>query len=375
MHNPLNNSPTRWSVYSRRVVLTALWVGIVGTAYWWGRTTSMPRAQAEPPAFPKTDSTPIPPTTMHPTSDYSKRVVAYIHDTTPITREELGEYLIARYGAQKLPLLINKKIIDRYCAEKGVTVTAAEIEAAVAVDVAGFGVNRREFETHVLKRYNKSLFEWKEDVVRPRLLMTKLCGPRITVTPEDLAKAFETKYGEKVDCKIIVWPKSEEKVVLHQIWPKIRTDEAAFDSAAAQQVDASLASVGGHVKPVGKGQLNDERLDKVLWRLRSGEVSEVIDTAMGLVVIKCLGRTPPDTQVTMDKVRGELEKEIYDKKINAEIPKLFQELQAAAKSRNLFSAPTAEDLKQGTEEMLQQTQGMTGPGDKGVIPAAISPPK
>src|SRR5262249_2812879 len=32
------------------------------------------------------------------TSDYSQRVVAYIYDNIPVTREDLGEFLIARYG-------------------------------------------------------------------------------------------------------------------------------------------------------------------------------------------------------------------------------------------------------------------------------------
>src|SRR5262245_23828600 len=47
-----------------------------------------------------------------PGSDYSRRVVAYIFGNRPITREELGEYLIERVGAERLEFLVNRRIIE-----------------------------------------------------------------------------------------------------------------------------------------------------------------------------------------------------------------------------------------------------------------------
>src|SRR5262249_7487889 len=149
---------------------------------------------------------PPPPVAAEPPSDYARRVVAYIHGNIPITREELGEYLIARVGADKLDLLINKRIIDHACQQKGIQVDDAEVEAALAEDVKGLNVNRAEFVNKLLKHYNKTLYEWKEDVIRPRLLLTKLCRDRVFVTNDDLLQAFEAYYGEKVDCKMIMWP-------------------------------------------------------------------------------------------------------------------------------------------------------------------------
>src|SRR5439155_19495468 len=64
-------------------------VGLVGAAavgFWLGRGGPQSAAVAAPP---------IPPAAPPP-SDYTQRVVAYIYGTVPITREDLGEYLIAR---------------------------------------------------------------------------------------------------------------------------------------------------------------------------------------------------------------------------------------------------------------------------------------
>ena len=86
--------------------MALVWLGLAGSAYWWGRNGSVPQAKADPPTFPQTDSTPLPAAPAQPPSDYSRRVVAYIHNTIPITREDLGEYLIARMGHDRLESLL-----------------------------------------------------------------------------------------------------------------------------------------------------------------------------------------------------------------------------------------------------------------------------
>ena len=141
---------------------------------------------------------------LAPSSDYSHRVVAYLYDTTPVTREELGEYLIARMGKERLGNLVNKRIIEHECQRRGVEVTAAEVEADLAETLKGLAVNRSDFVTTILKPYNKTLYEWKEDVIKPRLLLSKLCRDRVQVTSEDLQKAFEAYHGEKLECQLIM---------------------------------------------------------------------------------------------------------------------------------------------------------------------------
>ena len=76
-------------------------------------------------------------------SDYGQRPVAFLHDNEAVTREQLGEYLIARFGAEKLPLLINKIIIEEACRAKGIDVTAAEIEASLAEDLSSMNVDQK----------------------------------------------------------------------------------------------------------------------------------------------------------------------------------------------------------------------------------------
>ena len=89
--------------------------GIAAASFCWGRSGAVPEATATPPqatARSKGEAAPANPQTTY---DSSQRVVAYIYNTIPITREELGEYLITRHGTEKLEMLVNERIIERAC--------------------------------------------------------------------------------------------------------------------------------------------------------------------------------------------------------------------------------------------------------------------
>src|SRR5438309_1963301 len=93
-----------------------------------GRARPVPPDATPPaaaPAAPSAGAEAAPP----PSSDYASRVVAYLANDQVVTREELGEYLIARRGAEKMDLFVNRKIIDKACRDAGVEVTAAEVDA------------------------------------------------------------------------------------------------------------------------------------------------------------------------------------------------------------------------------------------------------
>ena len=199
-----------------------------------------PTAAAAPAPLPATPSTPVP--APADSDDYAKRPVAFIHDNEVVTREQLGEYLIARFGAERLPLLINKILIEEACRAKGIEVTAAEVEASFAEDLASMGnVSQADFADKVLKQYKKSLYEWKEDVIRPKLLMSKLVRDRVKVTEEDIQAGFEAYHGEKIDCQIIYWPKGEENIAKRQ-YAAIRDSEKEFDDKAKMQANSTLAA-------------------------------------------------------------------------------------------------------------------------------------
>jgi hypothetical protein len=186
------------------------------------------------------------------------------------------------------------------------------------------------------------------------------------VTEEDLQKAFVAYYGEKLECRIILWP-SQEKGHVFTLYPKLRDSEEEFDRLSKQQADPKLAATGGKIAPFGRHTTGNEEMETAAFHLKPGEISQVIETPQGLVVIKCLQHLPPDGK-KLEDVRDELTKDIINRKINQqEIPKLFNELRAEARP-TLF-------LKDGDteEELLREVQHELQ-GEARKTPAAVTAP-
>lgn len=354
----------RMRISRPRMALGLGFLGLAALAVLWGHQDSLSRATATPPPqrASTAETTPPPAPTPPTSSDYSRRVVAYIHDIIPITREELGEYLIARMGAEKLRTLVNKRIIEHACQQKGIEVTAAEVEVDLAETLKGMQLDQKRFVEDVLKKhYHTTLYEWKEDVVKPKLLMNKLCRDRVHATEDEIQKAYEAYYGEKIDSRIILWPKGEEKRAMMQ-YPAIRDSADEFDRVAKQQASPRLASAAGKIQPIGHYTTGSDEMEQAAFKLRPGELSELIGTPEGTVVIKCVARVPPDTAKRMEEVRAELEKEVIEKKIQLEIPKIFNELSAQAKPHLILKEyTTEEELLRDVRREIQAGAGKASP--------------
>lgn len=299
-------------------------LGVAGAAlFWLCRVGPATRATAQTASIPSAPHA----APADSGSDYGSRVVAFVHQNQPITRQELGDYLIARYGLDKLNLLVNKRILDRACQAAGLTVTAAEVQAALDAELKTLAVDRATFLKTVLPRYKKSLFEFEEDVLRPRVQLTRLCQPNVTVTEQDLRKAFESAYGEKVECRVIVWPAAEEQAA-QKLYTKLRDDDKAFAEAARAQ-DNAFASTGGRIKPIARWAM-DKNIEDAAFALGSGQVSELIKVEGSIFMLKCDKRIAPDASVRFDEAKAKLTPEIREAKLQIEMGQYFKRLRDAA---------------------------------------------
>ncbi len=337
---------------------------LTACAYGWGYYQSEPRAAAQQPPgkLPPMAGQSLPGANA---AESTQRLVAVIHGNIPITREEFGEYLIAR-NSDKLELLVNKRVIEHAARQRGIEITDQEVETAFAEELKGMQITQKDFVEHVLKKYDKSLFEWKEDVIRPRLAMTKMCRDRIQVTEDDYKKAFEAYFGEKIECRIVLYQTGEEKFALQQ-YAELRKSDEDFDRISKQQASPTLAATGGRIQPIGRYTTGNDELEKEAFSLQPGEISKLVGTPEGTVVLKCVGRKPADISKRFEAEKPKLEKEIREKKTQIEMPKLFKELQDQAQPRLFIKKQkTQAELERDVARELQ-------PG--GIMPAGGIPPK
>lgn len=349
----------------QRIVPGFALFGLAALAFVIGRYGMVSRATADPPQRVPVQTVNAP-AQQPPASDYSRRAVAYIYGNIMVSREDLGEYLIARQGADKLELLVNKMIIEHACKQRGITVSAAEVEEVVQQELKSFQVNLKDFEAKVLKPRHMSLYEWREDAIRPRLMLTKLSRDRVQVTEKDIMDAYEAHHGEKVQCRMIVFPKGENKLAMN-MYTKLRDSDDEFSRQARQQAIPSLASQAGKVPAFGRHSTGSNELERAAFSLQPGEVSQIVGTPEGEVILKCDARIPPDG-TKLEHVRAELQQEIIEKKLMMELmPKIAEELKKEAQPKLFLKKVKTQ------EEWLEEIRQQDAEAARLLGPAANSP--
>ncbi|HYH68179.1 MAG TPA: peptidylprolyl isomerase, partial [Urbifossiella sp.] len=289
------------------------------------RTAANPLLTQHVPERPAAPGAPPAPRAQHP----DPKVLAVLYGNVPVTRTDLGEFLIARGGYERLESLLNVKIVNVEAAKRGVVATPEEIEAALGEDLKGLKIEKVDFVTKVLPRVKKSLPDYLEDEVRPRVLLGKMCPPKAAATDDELKKAFERHYGEKRAASIIIWGKGEFRRAQKE-WLEARKGEAQFDRVARAQNDGNLAAGAGKVAPIGRhGDAPNPLIEKVVFQLEVGELSQLFDTPAGILCVKCTGIIPPTPNVDFATVKPALEKEVLARRQTQEVAALFAQLKAA----------------------------------------------
>ena len=302
---------------------------LIALSAWTFLFTNM--AQAQTPQ-------PVPEPTAE---EYGNQPVAYVNGTTPITRAQLGEYLIQREGAERLEKFVNRIIILQECQRRGISVTKAEIEAELDRNIKTLGIPKKAFFETVLARYDTTPYEYLEDVVKPQLLMTKLCSDRVKVDEADLQRQYEREFGEQRRVQIIMWPKKDDMKSIMKQYAKIRESQEEFDSAARNMANPALAASLGHIEPIRRHvYAKDKQVETTAFALKVGEISELIDTEQGTIVMKLHEIIPAQTNIDVKAEQDKLYKQAYDDKLAMEMPKYFAQLREQAKPTILFKGPS-----------------------------------
>jgi hypothetical protein len=325
---------------TRRLLMVAVLMGVGAGAFCWGRHAASTQIAVEPGSG---DTSGVQPLSVSDSvlTDYQRRPVAYIYDNIPISREELGEYLIARFGTERVGFLVNRKIVELACKSKHIVITDAEVNAQLKQDIESFGKHMTEdlFVNQVLKRFQKTLYEWKEDVIRPKLAMAALVKPRIVVTPADVQDEFEAKYGPRVDCRMIVLQKGCPQVT--QIRERIAKSDEAFMEEARKQFIPELATNGGKIPPIHK-HFPDAGLEREAFSLKVGEVSSAITVQDGsIVLLRCDSHIPADATKRMEDERAKLILDIEVRKLALGIPQLFEAMSKEARPRIILQGTSS----------------------------------
>lgn len=259
-----------------------------------------------------------------------KDIVAEVNGKA-ITRQQLADELIARKGRAQLEALVHRTLIEQTCKEKNITVSDKEVQDELIAEMkASASANLADFEKSMLSPRKTSLFEYREDVIRPRIMLQKLAVAQLTLTEEDLKREFACKYGPQAVVRLIQFSDGRNA---QRTWKEIGNNPDMFIRYATIQENKDLASVAGLVEPFGQHTTHDV-IEERAFKMQDGQISEVLGTPeKGFAIIMKVKELPAQSNVTFDQKRESLRMSALERKRSTEVPKIIAELKSQASTK------------------------------------------
>lgn len=200
--------------------------------------------------------------------------------------------MLSSLREQVLKSLVDETLQIQEAEKRGITVTAEEIDKAITYIEAQNGHPEGSLK-RMIKEKNIPLYTL-EDQIKANIswlrLISEQYGPTVTITDKETDQILKKIQGAlgtpqvKVSEIFLSIDSPEKEKEVMRTAKGLSTDVkkgASFDMFARQFSEAPSASSGGDIGWISKGQL-DETLDKALFALKEGEVSEPIRTKTGV---------------------------------------------------------------------------------------------
>ncbi len=268
--------------------------------------------------------------------------VAAVVNGAQLAIGELAEECVARHGPETLEGMISREILEQACKKRGLTVTDADIDAEIA-RAALAGITPKPDDSPdveawlelVEKNQGISLEVYRRDAVWPTVALKKLVAEKVQVTEKDLRKGFEANYGPRVRCLAIVLDNLRRAQQVFEMARRKNTSEHFGDLAGEYSVEPGSQALRGEIPPIKKhgGQ---PRLEEEAFMLRQGEISGVIQVGDKFIILRCEGYTKP-INVQFAEVRGEIYRDLHEKKLRLAMAECFEKLQKAATVDNYLT--------------------------------------
>jgi peptidyl-prolyl cis-trans isomerase SurA len=257
----------------------------------------------------------------------------------PVVREQQR----ARQLRLALDELVGQRLITQEAQKHKLHVTIDEVDNYLARIKKQQGWDDKQLETYLMVQ-GTSLTAFRQQT-RDQLLRNKvvvnLIGDRIRVSEGDVAEYYKSKLTElhnqyELEAAHIALRVSdaatpaEEAAVRQQAVEILNRAQAgeAFEALAKQYSQAPGAENGGSLGVLRKGSL-DPGFEEVAFGLADGTIGGPVRSAFGFHVIKAIARRKLPTPL-LEEVKGELQRELTDKRQRDEVAKWVEELKKKA---------------------------------------------
>jgi parvulin-like peptidyl-prolyl isomerase len=267
-------------------------------------------------------------------------VAALINDS-PIMMTQLNNECLLRHGRNVLEGEINRKLLTQELTRKNIAVTQEDLDEEVARAAVLYGktlpdgsADVEAWLAEVQKQDGATIELYILDAVWPSVALKKLVRNRVEVTEEDLQKGFESNYGPRIEVLAIVLADHRQA---QRVWDMARTnptDDYFGELATEYSVEPVSKGNAGKVPPI-RMHGGQPIVEKEAFKMKKGDLSTILAMGDKYIILRCLGRTEP-VVTKLAEVRGALEADIMEKKLNMEMSKAFESIHTSAQIDNFL---------------------------------------
>jgi len=263
-----------------------------------------------------------------------------------VTRQQLAQECVRRYGAEVLETMVNKQLILSACQQRGITIPPAEIEAEINRRAEEFGLSIDRWLQMLHEERQITPQQYSRDIVWPALALRKLAANQTQVTQAEIEKVLDSELGPRVQVRLISLATQEQA---EEVRARAVESPDLFQKLARDySQDKNSASIGGLIMPIRR-HLGNPVVERAAFSLREGEISPVLHVANQFIILKCVKQMESEkvTQSQLAAARQKIENHLREEKMREIAGNLFTQLQNQAQVRNVYNNKDLEQQSPG----------------------------
>lgn len=274
-------------------------------------------------------------------------IVAEVDDDR-ILKSHLAAESLKQFGPEMLKDEIKKQLILLECHKRNIRITQEEIVAEIERLAKIYGRTSEEWLKLFEEERGFAPQDYIDNLIVPRLALTKLAGTTLKVMPEDIQREFDSRFGPAVQVRQIML---RDKTQADKIRAEVAANPDSFSSAAKNiSQDPSSAPYGGLLPPMRR-HVFDPVIEKVAFALKEGEVSPVFSWQDFFLIFKCEQHFPAQT-VDIEIYRAQLEQRVFDANIGRVADELFIQLTKQATIEVVMTDPVKSKQHPGVAAVI-----------------------
>lgn len=241
----------------------------------------------------------------------NEEIVAKVNDEA-ITKEELYDVLVEKYGAQTLESLIAERIVKLEAKAQNIEVSEDDIEEKLDIMRNYYG--GEEAFNEAMAHYGYEMEKIKDDIT-VNIQIKKLLEPEISISEEEISNYFKENKSfldqkEQVHARHIL---VETEDLAEEVKKKLESGEDFAELAKEYSTDEGSKESGGDLGYFPRGAMVAE-FEERAFSLKIDEISEPVKSQFGYHIIKVEDKKE-EKEATLEEHKDDIRNILLEEKL------------------------------------------------------------